>query len=682
MKVEAFRAGKTTVIRVNDAECAVDYGFLARSEKKRIAVEDALITPCGRLWLVEGERPEIQKELSLYEHLVGFGEKAFEIDRKRLVLTMWNHDPGGYRRGTDPIYASFPFFISIGENICGYFLNAACKSVFDNGMTHYDRIRISLEHNSYELYIFQGDSIGEILELLTDVTGRPFMPPYWSLGHMISRYSYFPQKKVEEIVREYSKIVPVSAVFLDIDYMDGFKIFTWDRERFNDPAGLTASLRSRNIATVPIVDPGVKAEQGYGVFERMMGHFVETSNRELFLGRVWPGLCAFPDFFNEHAQEAWKREMLDFISTSGLDGVGGIWLDMNEPSIFDTARTINNDAIHIRGKEKIKHSKLHNAYALFEAKATFEAMKKIIPEPFILTRAGYPGIQRFAAIWTGDNEGSWDDLRLQISMICSLGLSGMPFAGCDLGGFMGRAEPELIARYYQMAAFFPVYRNHKAKDGSDQELFLLPEKYREMAARAVRMRYAFLPYLYSLAYEAHRTGHPVVRPLCYEFPKDEGCHRIDDEYMVGSSLLYAPIIERGRQSRELYLPEGTWYSWWEAKSFEGNRYVKSNAEMPLFIRKNSIIPMEDNYFITYGNGSFTIVHHDPASPGSKRRQHRLTELTSKDHVFSAEGWPICNATILYLDAKGMKTIRGAEQWKETEKGLELKVRQLKRVEIS
>ncbi|MEM3851896.1 MAG: alpha-glucosidase MalA [Methanomassiliicoccales archaeon] len=627
MKFSAEKKGKVKRVRINNYSPLIDFGF--RGEK--LEDEFVLNTSGGPLsFSEEGKSIVIRKKLSIDEKLLGYGEKAFEIDRKRLRLTMWNNDPGGYRRGTDPLYCSIPFFISVGRRTCGYLVNATCKVIFDNGMSTYNEMQIIIEDTGAEIYAFEGKNIEETLELYTSLTGKPFMPPMWALGHQISRYSYFPEGEVLEVVDKYRSLVPVSSIYLDIDYMEQFKIFTWNTKHFPDPARLSRKLHERNVKLITIVDPGVKAEQGYKGFRKGLGSFVETPSNELFLGNVWPGLCAFPDFISERGQRFWKDEMTDFVTSAQLDG---IWLDMNEPSIFMQGKTMPEDLVHHNGQSYVRHSAAHNAYAYYEAKATYEALANCGLEPFILTRSGFAGIQKYAAIWTGDNESSWDDLRLQISMVTSLGLSGMPFAGCDLGGFMGRTEPELIARYYQMAAFFPVYRNHKAKDGSDQELFSLPEKYRDMAVRAVKMRYAFLPYLYSLAWEAHRKGHPIVRPLCYDFQEDQNSFRIDDQYMVGPSLMYAPIIERGQYRREVYLPKGKWYSWFERQQLDGGKFVTATSEFPLYVKYDSIVPMEGNAFIVYGKANFILYTGHEIRLSSQHAAFESSEFMSAAELF-------------------------------------------------
>ena len=600
LNAEAAHGGRIRRVVVNNFRPVIDFGFTGET----VSAEGGVATRCGTLTFEEnGEGITVRKQMDPSEHVLGFGEKAFEIERKRLVLRMWNNDPGGYSRGRDPIYMSIPFYISVREGVSAFFINSVSRVVFDIGVSEYDNVLAKIPEHGLELFIFEADTVEEVVELFTSLTGLPFMPPLWSLGHQVSRFSYYPESTVMRIVRDYTRIVPVSAVYLDIDYMDEFKLFTWDKRKFSDPAAMTEGLHELGVRAVAIMDPGLKAEQGYRLFERGLGTYVETANRELYLGKVWPGLCAFPDFFREEAVRHWKEMVRTFVVDYSIDG---LWLDMNEPSVFNQRKTIASDATHLIDGKRVKHDQVHNAYAYLEVKSTYEAMSEVMDEPYILTRSGFAGIQKYAAAWTGDSISSWDDLRLQISMVASMGLSGIPFAGCDLGGFIGRTYPELLARYYQMAAFFPVYRNHKAKDGSDQELFLLPDRFRKMAVQAVQTRYRFMPYIYSLAYEAHVRGHPIIRPLCYEFQDDGEAYSVNDEYMVGKALLYAPVLTEGASGREVYLPAARWFSIHDGKEIEGPAWVRAEAPMPIFVRHGSVIPLSDGGFIVYGDSQFTV----------------------------------------------------------------------------
>jgi alpha-glucosidase len=534
----------------------------------------------------------LKKELFGDEHVVGLGEKAFQLDRRRLSVKMWNTDNYGYQWHSDPLYTSIPFFISVRKGVAkGYFVDSTAKITFDIGVIEYDKILISVPSDSFTLYMIDGPKIEQVIESYTRLTGLPCELPEWALGHQVSRYSYFPQAKVLEIAREYKKHgVPISCIYLDIDYMEDRKIFTWDKEKFPNPKKMITELHSMGVKVVAILDPGIKFDQTFEVFKAGVGNYCETSNGEVYTGKVWPGECVFPDFLNSEARKFWTTRVEEFVSESDLDG---IWLDMNEPSVFNDTKTIDENVLHERDNgTKVRHSLVHNAYAYFEAKATFEALNKLRNETFILTRAGCAGIQKFAAMWSGDNTSSWRNMRLQIPLLLSLSISGVPFVGCDIGGFIGNSTPELLTRFYQMACFFPIFRNHKSKEGNDQEPYRLPSKYREKIKEALSLRYSLLPYMARLALEAHKTGHPIIRPLFYEFQEDEDGYEINDQYLLGKHLLYAPVLEKGKQQRELYLPEGKWIEWANRRALNGNQWVDSESDLPLYLRSSQNLPNE------------------------------------------------------------------------------------------
>jgi len=543
------------------------------------------------------------KPLGLREHILGLGEKAYPIERKRTRCVMWNTDSYGYGWESDPLYVSIPFFISVNKDAKGFFVNSCSKLTFDIGVGEYDRIVVSSPEDWMEVYIFEGPRISDVVERFCELVGKPFLPPKWFFGHQISRYSYFPQNTVLELVEEHKKEgIPVDVLYLDIDYMDGYRLFTWDKSRFPDPKSLVQKLHQMGVKVVTILDPGIKLDQNYEVFKKFLGFYVENCDSTIYTGRVWPGMCVFPDFFNPKARELWSKTVEEWVREYDLDGV---WLDMNEPSVFNESKSFSEDAVHTLGNgKKVSHVFVHNAYALYEAMATFEGVKRV-KEGFVLTRSGYAGIQRFAAVWSGDNTSSWENMRLQLPLLLSLSLSGVPFVGCDVGGFIGRSDPELVARFYEMCCLLPLFRNHKDKKANDQEAYNLPSRYKEMVKRAISLRLSLLPYIYSLAYQASKRGHPVIRPLAYEFQDDENCYQINDEYMLGPSLLVAPILEKGAQKREVYLPRGTWLDWWTEDEQQGEAWVTATQELPLFLRKGSILPTEQK-IVVYGSSSFLL----------------------------------------------------------------------------
>lgn len=588
---------------------------------------------------VEGERTRIWKPLALDEHVLGLGERAMPIDRRRAVAVMFNFDAYAHLPFMDPLYVSIPLAIFVRKGKAfGLLVNSPAYSVFDMGVREYAAVDIEVEDKP-ELYVIFGPTPMEVLEVYVDITGKPFLPPKWALGYQISRFSYEPQGAVLDVVEKTVEEVPLEAIYLDLDHMDGRRIFTWDRRKFPDPHGLIAELHERGVKVVPILDPYVKAEPGYKVFEEGLHHLLTTENNELYLVRGWPGLSALPDFLNKKAREWWAKLVEEYVREYDVDG---LWIDMNEPTNMDgdilftghwaelrkavalglkpgplrkedLLRRTAAGAVHRLDDGRIvKHEKVHNAYAYFEAMATYEGILRAGKKPFVLSRAGYAGIQRYAAVWTGDVVASWEGLKAALMAVLGLSSSGVHMVGADIGGFAGYSDPELIVRWYQASIFFPFFRAHKGKEGNDTELFALPARHREAVVEVIKLRYKFLPYLWHLAWEAHLTGRPILRPLPLEFPDDEDAYRIDDEYMAGPYILVAPHVSPGSK-RSVYLPSGVWIDYWSGVVHLGPSWVEATADLPIYIRRGSAI-LGDGFLMVYGEGSWRIYHGEGDKP--------------------------------------------------------------------
>lgn len=592
MEIKQYTNKNIHKIEINSYEPIINFNFKEKGTKKfktdkiKIAGQEIKIKEIS-------DGLEISKSLDINEHILGLGEKAFELDKRRTKLTMWNTDSYAYRQYTDPLYVSIPFFIDITKNCkLGIFVNYTGKLIFDIGIEKYDEIRIKIPNNSVEFFVIIGKNIKEIIRDFVKLTGLPFKMPDWALGHSISRYSYFPQEKVLEVLKEYKKYTKVDTLYLDIDYMNKNRIFEWNKSYFPNPKKMINEIHKLGTKVVTIIDPAVIADQNDSVFVSGMGKYCETENGEIYTANMWAGKSVFPDFLNKETRRWWADNIKKWVKTYDIDG---IWLDMNEPAAFTPTKTLDNSVLHTNGKKMVRHSELHNAYSYFEALSTYNAIK----EGFILSRAGYAGIQKYAALWTGDSVSSWEDMKIQIPLLLSLSISGIPYVGCDIGGFVGRSDHDLLARYYQMAAFFPIFRNHKNKDGNDQEIYNLEEAQREKIKKAIDTRYLFMNYIKELADNAHKTGDPIIRPLVYEFESDENAYNINDEYMVGEHILYAPILEKEKDSRKVYLPNDKWLEFNSNTEFQGPCYLKSTGDMPIFIRKGTNIKLTDKRVIKY-----------------------------------------------------------------------------------
>lgn len=575
-------------------------------------------------FIEDHDSTKILIDLPVKAHILGLGAKAFPVDRKRKRFVMFNRDPNTYREEEDPIYSSIPFFTTLHETRAwGYFIDYPGKIIMDFGVEIYNKIKITIYSNKFDMYIFRGKTPTEILTEYLRLTGNPVLIPKWATGHSISRYSYYPETVALEVVQEYMKLVPVDSLFLDIHHMEDNKIFTWDRNRFKNPERFIEDLHKKGVKVIPIVDPSIKIDQNYGVFERLNGTYMETEKNEIYSGQMWPGLSAFPDFFNSETRRKWGKEVKRWMQY----GFDGIWLDMNEPTVLQDDKIIDGSSIHRCDDGIIRqHKDIRNAYPTFEAMGTYEALREIDREPFILTRAGYSGIQRYAAMWTGDNISSEDDLYLQMSMVPSLSISGVTSCGCDLGGFFHNGNPELLDDYYRMALFFPLYRNHKDIAGNDQEIFMQPPRIRDRIVSSVQMRYKFIDHIYQCLYFSHKYLKPTVAPISFYYWKDPTAIHLKDQYMLGDNLIYAPRIG-GRRIREVYLPEGRWIRFSNNQCISGPSYVEADDDFPIFIRENSVI-IFDGRIIIYGKGTFKVYHGEEAEISDKDAK-KVVELGGK-----------------------------------------------------
>ncbi len=593
MEIEYLDSKTVSKLKINSYEPIIPFSIknykTKRLQTNRITIE-------GHKFEINETKDglEISRDLDIDEHIIGLGEKAYEIERRRTKLTMWNTDSYAYTKYTDPLYVSIPFFISVSKNSkMGVFVNYPGKVIFDVGIETYDKIKILVPSKSAEIFIIKGKTIKEIIKNFTNLTGKPFKIPDWALGHSISRYSYFPQDKVIEVLKEYKKNTIVDTIYLDIDYMNKNKIFEWSKENFPNPKKMIDEIHKMKTKVITIVDPAIVLDQNDKIFLEGLGKYCENDKNQIYAANMWAGQCVFPDFLNKETRKWWANRIKKWISDYGIDG---IWLDMNEPAVFTPNKTFNESVLHkIDDKTRIKHDEVHNSYAYFEAMGTYNAMKN----GFILSRAGYAGIQKYAAIWSGDSVSSWEDMKIQIPLLLSLSISGISYVGCDIGGFVGRSDSELLARYYQMAAFFPIFRNHKDKNGNDQEIYNVEDKQKERIVQAIKTRYLFMDYIKMLAKDAHEKGNPIIRPLCYEFEDDENTYKIDDEYLLGEYILYAPILDKGKNNRTVYLPKDKWLEFNTNKEFIGPCYIKSTEEMPIFIRKGTKIKLSDGKFLSY-----------------------------------------------------------------------------------
>lgn len=521
--------------------------------------------------------------------LYGTGEIAGPLLRNGKVSETWNTDAYAYGRENERLYQSHPWVLVVRKDGSSYGVFAdttyRCRIDLTKG------IEFSVKERPFPVYIFAGDSPQQVLKRLAGLIGTIELPPKWALGYHQCRWSYYPDARAREIADEFrNRKIPCDVIWFDIHYMDGYRIFTFSPEHYPDPKATNDYMHKHDFKTVWMIDPGVKKEEGYFVYDQGTAgnHWVLTADEEEFNGKVWPGMCAFPDFTRPETRKWWAGLYKDFMAT----GIDGVWNDMNEPAIFWEegygGGTMPDDNIH-RGGGNIPHgthAQYHNIYGMLMVKASREGILAANPDkrPFVLTRANYIGGQKYGATWTGDNVSNWEHLKDSIPMILNLGLSGQPFSGPDIGGFVNDSTPELFARWFGIGAFFPFSRGHTAKDNRDKEPWSFGPEVEEIVQTALERRYRLLPHIYTLFHEASTTGLPVMRPVFFADPADPELRDEDDAFLLGSDLLVLPQTS-AHSKTDHQIPGGIWLP---ISLVENEKLSGDHPE--LLIRGGAIIP--------------------------------------------------------------------------------------------
>lgn len=533
------------------------------------------------------------KVLDQGDCIYGLGDKTGPLNKRSYEYENWNSDiPDPHEDSFKSLYKSIPFFITLKEKgIYGIFYDNTFKSYFNFGKENDGYYSFGSDNGNLDYYFIGGNSMPEIVENYTYLTGRAPLPQKWALGYHQSRWGYDSEETFRDIAgRLRDNRIPCDAIHFDIDYMEQYKVFTWNRERFDDPQTLIADLRKQGIKTVTIVDPGVKVENGYSVYEEGLknGYYAKTPTGDTYVNAVWPGDAVYPDF-GSPAVRTWWGSLFSFYTELG---VAGIWNDMNEPASFNGP--LPDDIVFTDEDRSSTHAEMHNVYGHNMAKATYEGWKKLTGKrPFVITRACYGGSQKYAVAWTGDNQSLWSHLRMAIPQQCNLGLSGMSYIGTDIGGFGADTTPELLARWVQVGCFSPLFRNHCAKGSMNQEPWLFGDEVLSIYRKYVKLRYSLLPYFYDLCRVCEQTGLPVIRPLVLHYENDINVRNINDEFLVGESLLVAPVVDQGVTKRLVYLPKGVWYDYWSHEKYEGGQYYPADAPLsvcPLYVKSGTVLP--------------------------------------------------------------------------------------------
>jgi len=524
----------------------------------------------------------------------GLGEKTGELNKQGKKWSFWNSDAFlPHTEATDELYQSIPFMtVMTDQGWMGVFLDNPGRSGVDLSLA--DEVCISVASGALDLYIFTGATLGDIVDLYTQLTGRPFLPPKWALGYQQSRHSYENSQEVRAVVDGFQlNDLPLDALYLDILHMEGYRVFSFDTQAFGQIPDLVDDLCAAGVRVVPIIDPGVKCDPAYPVYQQGMAadYFVQSAQGGPWQGSVWPGKSVWPDFFQPRVQH-WWQDLHRFYTDRGIQG---FWNDMNEPAVFNERKTLDADAVHYVAGVAVPHEAIHNAYGLLMSEATAAAIvEQCAQRPFVLTRAGYAGIQRSAAVWTGDNRSSWEHLRLSVPMLLNMGLSGIAFTGADIGGFMDDSRPELFTRWMQLGCFYPLMRNHCSIGQARQEPWSFGEPWTGRVRKAMHRRYQLLPYLYQLFRDAHETGLPIMRPMLWLEEQVHQSENMSDQFMFGDALLIAPILVAGALARSVWLPKGHWHSLVDDCTLLGGQFILAHSgfdDIPIYLKAGAILPL-------------------------------------------------------------------------------------------
>lgn len=539
---------------------------------------------------------QVAKKLFGDEVIYGLGDKTGFLNKKNYDYVMWNSDnpdPQVENPSFRAMYKSLPFFIVLREDaVYGIFLDNTYQSYFDMGFGNSRYYSFGAVDGEMDYYFIAGDTVAEIIEGYTSLTGRAPLPQMWTLGYHQSRWSYASAEEVLTIAKNFRMYgIPCDAIHLDIDYMDHYKVFTKNEETFPSLEELSSELSKMGMKLVTIIDPGTKAEEGYHMYDEGIqnGYFAKDPDGDVYHNAVWPGDSVFPDFTSGEVREWWGKQT-EFLTKQGIRG---IWNDMNEPASFQGP--LPDDIVFPGDGFPRLHKEIHNVYGHLMAKATYEGLKKYDGRrPFVITRACYSGSQKYSTVWTGDNQSLWAHLQMSIPQMLNLGMSGMPIVGADIGGFGSHTTPELLCRWIEAACFSPLFRNHSAKYTRRQEPWVFDKQTLDINRKYIQLRYKYLPYLYDLCYEETKTGFPVLRPLVMHYQQDKNTWECNDEYMIGSCMLAAPIVQQGARERMVYLPEGIWVDYWTKERITGGCYILKGAPLdvcPLYIKGGSILPV-------------------------------------------------------------------------------------------
>ncbi|MBP3636839.1 MAG: alpha-glucosidase [Clostridia bacterium] len=586
---------------------------------------------------VEAKEGQVSFSLTLDrdDMIFGLGENVRGINKRGHLFRAWNSDDFSHTENKAGIYASHNLLLFSGKDkLFGVYFDDPGAVTFDLGYTQQDSVRITSENGNLSVYIIEADSLTAICKEFRGLIGRSYLPPKWAFGYIQSRWGYSTDEEVREIVKGHrDRHIPLDGVCMDIDYMEDYKDFTWDKKKFPDLRGFNDDMRQEHIRLIPIIDAGVKQQDGYDTCEEGLekGYFVKKADGKPFVGAVWPGRSYFPDFLREDVRQWFGDEYRKLLD----QGVEGFWNDMNEPALFyseesladafQVADELRHENLDIRSAfalkdafanlsnnpedykrfyhqvegKAVRHDKVHNLYGACMTQAAAEGFRRYdASKRFLMfSRASFIGAHRYGGVWQGDNNAWWAHLKMNLQMMPSLNMCGFLYTGADLGGFGCNTTEDLLLRWLQLGVFTPLMRNHAAQGTRDQEAFRF-SNWADMR-NIITVRYALLPYLYSEFMKAALQDDMLFRPLAFDYPDDDTARRVEDQVMLGADCMIAPVYEQNARGRHVYLPEDMlMVRFRSAEDYDltpmeaGHYWIElDTTEMPLFIRRGHVIPL-------------------------------------------------------------------------------------------
>lgn len=572
--------------------------FRGERKKKKKLSDEALATleSEGHVVSAEGEKEDpvmVVKQMSGDEKFYGLGDKTGVLNKRNYEYENWNSDlPQAHTDDFKALYKSIPFLITLKDaGVFGMFFDNTYRSHVNLGKENSACYYYSAENGNLDYYFISGEKMTDIVEGYTYLTGRTPLPQLWTLGHHQSRWGYMSADDIRRVAHKYRELqIPCDTIHFDIDYMDGYRVFTWNEKGFGAPGAIIKEIAEDGFKVVCIIDPGVKLDPGYAKYDEGIAndYFAKTPEGEVYVNEVWPGEAVYPDFGKPDVRKWWAENQKFLVDL----GVRGTWNDMNEPASF--RGELPQDVVFTDEDQKTDHAAMHNVYGHLMLKATYEGLKEADGRrPFVITRACYAGTQKYSTVWTGDNQSLWAHLRMAVPQLCNLGMSGIAFAGTDVGGFGADCTPELMCRWVQVGAFSPLFRNHSSMGSTFQEPWQFDDETIRIYRKFVELRYQLLPYLYDLFRECELTGLPIMRPLVLHYENDPEVWNLNGEFLVGENLLAAPVLEQGETKKIVYLPEGVWYDYETKKPYQGRQYYMVDAPLdtcPMFVKEGGMIP--------------------------------------------------------------------------------------------